>query len=41
MRGSRDEYGSWKTICICLRMWVMFFAVTGSPSKMTSPAVGS
>ena len=39
--GSNDEYGSWNTICACRRIRPNDPFAIGSPSKKTSPDVGS
>ena len=40
IRGFKEEYGSWNTICISLRSDLIFLSVTFSPLKITSPPVG-
>ena len=43
MRGLSDEYGSWKTICISLRISRRSFrdiVVSSLPMKRTEPPVG-
>ena len=43
MRGFREPYGSWKMICIFLRMALMLppsRSLSRVPSNITSPSVG-
>ena len=43
MRGSSDEYGSWKTICMSCRIFRSsspLSCVSSLPSKRTEPDVG-
>ncbi len=43
MRGLRDAYGSWKTICISRRIRrrsCFFIVVSSSPRNCTEPEVG-